>query len=169
VTWSSPSNGQCAFPTLCPAGDASSTLGVTLIDFNGFPLHEVPAEEVIVSGDATCHLYGGSPCASLATTHANAPSDANGFTTITVNGAGGCCSTLRTTAGGFDVATATYRSYDATGDGRVDLADLGLMASTYQRAEGAAGYNECFDFDCNAVVNLSDLGLFASHYNHRCS
>ncbi len=168
VTWSGTSNGQCTLPVLCPLGDVATTLSLTLVDFEGFPLPDTPANEVIVTASGTCPLYGGSPCGSLAQLSANTPTDANGFTTITVRGAGGCCTTLRATAGGFDVATLSYRSYDANADGRVDLMDLGNLASTFQRAKGSPGYNECFDFSCDDVVSLPDLGYFASHYNHRC-
>lgn len=168
VNWSSTSNGQCTFPVLCPSGDVSSTLSVTLIDFEGFPLPDTPANEVLVTSDANCHLYGGTPCASVATVQANTPTDANGFTTISVRNASGCCATLHATAGGFDVATLTYRSYDGNGDGRVDLSDLSLLASTYQKPQGSGSYNSCFDFTCDDVINLSDLAFFASHYNHRC-
>ena len=58
-----------------------------------------------------------------------------------------------------------FRMYgDATGDRRVDVADLGLFAQTYLRQTGDPGFLAYFDFNADGRVDVGDLGQFASRY-----
>src|SRR5205085_5605753 len=73
------------------------------------------------------------------------------------------------TAGGqtmtADSVTSFHRLYgDANGDARVDVADLGLFATTYLRQSGDPGYLAYFDFNADGRVDIADLGAFASRY-----
>lgn len=166
VTWNTHTGG-CTFPVLCPQGDAPGTIDLTVRDFENFPLPGIPQSQVIAGG--ACTLLGGTPCVQVTSVAANAPTDQNGFTTITVARAAGCCTALPTSAAGTQLATLPYRSYDLSGDGVVDLSDLGILATSFQLTKGQAQYNECCDYNCDDAVTLSDLGFFASHFNHRCS
>jgi hypothetical protein len=49
---------------------------------------------------------------------------------------------------------------DANGDGRVDIADLGILAANWQQA----GFWSTGDFNGDAVVNIADLGILASNW-----
>jgi regulation of enolase protein 1 (concanavalin A-like superfamily) len=59
-----------------------------------------------------------------------------------------------------------YRLFgDATGDGVVDLADLGQMRGTFNAGVGEPAYLAYLDADANGTVDLSDLGQFRSRFN----
>ena len=53
---------------------------------------------------------------------------------------------------------------DATGDRRVDVADLGLFAGTYLKTSADLGFLAYFDFNNDGRVDVGDLGQFASRY-----
>jgi hypothetical protein len=64
-----------------------------------------------------------------------------------------------------DHSNAFHRLYgDATGDARVDVADLGLFAGTYLKSSSDAGYLAYFDANNDGRVDVSDLGTFAARY-----
>jgi hypothetical protein len=66
---------------------------------------------------------------------------------------------------GGDGTTAFHRLFgDATGDARVDVADLGLFAGTYLKASPDSGYLAYFDFNNDGRVDVADLGQFAGRY-----
>jgi hypothetical protein len=54
----------------------------------------------------------------------------------------------------------TYRG-DANLDGRVNIADLSILASNWQRS-GAYWYEG--DFDYNSLVNIADLSILAANW-----
>ena len=166
VAWNPPFNGACTFPVLCPSGDVSATVNVTVHDQFGAPMAGIGASETDAEG--SCLLGGGSPCAQVINVLSNAATNGSGFTTITIAKAGGCCTDLRIVCRGVILNTLSYRSYDYTADLAADLSDLGGLADTFNKSNGQGGYNACFDFDCNDAVGLSDLGFFASHFNHKC-
>jgi Dockerin type I domain len=53
---------------------------------------------------------------------------------------------------------------DGTGDGRVDVADLGLFAGTYLKTSADPGYLAFFDVNADGRVDVADLGQFAARY-----
>lgn len=59
---------------------------------------------------------------------------------------------------------ATLLTGDITGDGRVDLSDLGVMLSAYGICSGALGYDARADLVASGCIDLSDLGVLLSHY-----
>lgn len=161
VAWVGPFFGSCTFPAICPKGDTPKTVNVTVHDQFGAPMAGILASEVVAQG--SCMLGGGSPCSQVILIQANGPTDVSGFTTITIAMAGGCCVDLQIVARGVLLSTLSYRSFDYTADLKVNLADLGFFAATFNNTS-----NLCFDFDCNGTVNLADLGFFAAHFNHAC-
>lgn len=166
VSWVGPFNGSCTFPVICPSGDVSSTINVTVHDQFGAAMSGIGASEIDAEG--TCVLGGGSPCSQQVNILANSATNGSGFTTITIAKAGGCCADLRVVARGVILSTLSYRSYDYNGDLKADVSDLGFLADTFNKSNGNVGYNACFDFNCDNKVDVSDLGFFASHFNHVC-
>lgn len=57
------------------------------------------------------------------------------------------------------------RGGDANNDNRVSLADVSVMAATYNKSEGNAGYDARADFGGDGKVGLPDLSVLASNYN----
>ena len=53
---------------------------------------------------------------------------------------------------------------DANSDNRVSLQDLSILANTYGKILGDAGYDERADFNNDTRVNLADLSLLATNY-----
>jgi hypothetical protein len=51
---------------------------------------------------------------------------------------------------------------DANLDGKINLADLGILAGNYNQSNTTWFQG---DFNFNGVVNLADLGILAGHYN----
>lgn len=166
VSWAGPFNGSCTFPVICPSGDVSSTINVTVHDQFGAAMSGIGASEIDAEG--TCVLGGGSPCSQQVSILANSATNGSGQTTITIAKAGGCCADLRVVARGVILSTLSYRSYDYNGDLKADVSDLGFLADTFNKSNGNVGYNACFDFNCDNKVDVSDLGFFASHFNHVC-
>ena len=56
-----------------------------------------------------------------------------------------------------------WREADANNDGRVDVADLGILATNYNMMDPNLGRPGA-DFNGDGVVNVADLGLLATHY-----
>ena len=69
-----------------------------------------------------------------------------------------------TLIGDFETPTEPWRVADANDDGKVDVADLGILATNYNEMppdpEGRMGG----DFNNDGVVNVADLGILATHY-----
>lgn len=53
---------------------------------------------------------------------------------------------------------------DVTGDGRVDLSDLGALLTAFGACSGAPEYTTAADLDGSGCVELSDLGELLAHY-----
>jgi len=51
---------------------------------------------------------------------------------------------------------------DANCDGKVDVSDLGILASNYGKAQGA--FQHTGDYNSDGKVDVSDLGILASNY-----
>lgn len=72
---------------------------------------------------------------------------------------------------GDEIGTITdlaFRNVDLTGDGHVNLSDLGVFGLAYPSDEGDPEYNCCCDFNADGSVNLSEFSLFSRHYLHEC-
>ena len=57
-----------------------------------------------------------------------------------------------------------YRVADGNNDGRVDVADLGILASNFNENPADPGGRAGGDFNGDGTVNVTDLGLLATHY-----
>ena len=167
VLWANaPYSENCASPMICPQGDAGATISVTVHDQFNSPMVGIGASEVIAKG--ACVLFG-TGCTQLLSIAADTPTNGSGKTTITIPKAGSCCTTLEVSARTWPLDTLTYVSPDFTGDGAVDMGDLGVLAQSFNRRLGWPGYDACCDVNCDGEVSLTDLGLFARHYDHRCN
>lgn len=62
------------------------------------------------------------------------------------------------------VGDTRLRAGDASGDHRVNLIDLSILAWTYGMNAAQAGYDGRADFDGDNKVDLTDLALLASNY-----
>jgi hypothetical protein len=58
--------------------------------------------------------------------------------------------------------TDRWQAADANGDDRVDVADLGILATNYNR--DTDGGRAAGDYNFDDFVNVADLGLLASHF-----
>lgn len=54
---------------------------------------------------------------------------------------------------------------DANNDNQVSLADVSILASTYGKSEGEAGYDARADFTGDTKVELADVSIIAANYN----
>jgi hypothetical protein len=70
-----------------------------------------------------------------------------------------------TTGGNLSVNFGTLLEGDANNNNVVNLSDLGLLLSSYNKLAGDPAYLPNADLNGNGVVNLSDLGLLLSNYN----
>ena len=53
---------------------------------------------------------------------------------------------------------------NANDDDIINISDFGILAVSYMKTEGAAGYDVRADFDRNGIINISDFGLLAVNY-----
>jgi hypothetical protein len=63
-----------------------------------------------------------------------------------------------------NVDMGTLLEGNANDDNQINIRDFGLLASTYGKNSGAAGFDARADFDDNSVINISDFGLLAANY-----
>lgn len=61
-----------------------------------------------------------------------------------------------------------YYCFDVDGNGAVNSADLGLVASVFGRRFGQPGYTRLRDWDANGVINSADLGGTAADFTSSC-
>ncbi len=62
------------------------------------------------------------------------------------------------------IMSPTGPTTDINGDGRVDMADIGLAAKAFGSHEGNARWNPAADVNGDGVVNMLDLGLVARDF-----
>jgi hypothetical protein len=63
-----------------------------------------------------------------------------------------------------NVDFGTLLEGDANDDGRISIHDFGLLALSFGKTTGAAGFDPRVDFDRNGGVNISDFGLLAVNF-----
>ena len=150
-----------------------ATLEVTLTNERGEPIVGYPAEKIRVRAS-----NGGWTECDAVRLVADAPTDATGTTTISgaffARGASGPTDLLRIALDDPDVGTVAYigagsgfdirvNSTDLSGDGVVDLVDLGEFATDF-----GGSYRFRSDFVWDGVLALSDVGRFAEGYDIAC-
>jgi len=177
----------------CPKGDGPSlassglTISVRILDGYGNGVPGILKKDIWLVGDGLvgCPIGSGGPILV-----ADAPTDADGRTTISgVPKAGGCSDgglyvIVRVSDGvnytnfvlgdqpGFECnplsLSIEVRSPDMNGDGVVDVSDYNQFSDIYQHGP----YQECADFNGDGTISLSDLAMFTSHYSqsnsHHC-
>jgi uncharacterized protein (DUF2141 family) len=58
----------------------------------------------------------------------------------------------------------TGPSTDINGDGKVDMADIGIAAIAFGSHENGARWNPAADVNGDGIVNMFDLGLVARDF-----
>ena len=53
---------------------------------------------------------------------------------------------------------------DVTGNNRVGISDLSLLADAFFTTEGDADWNEDADLNCDNTVDINDLSLLADNF-----
>jgi hypothetical protein len=71
---------------------------------------------------------------------------------------------LNTTGGDVSGVNATLLPGDISSHNRVNINDLGLLADSFGKSQGQAGFNPNADLNCDGKVSLVDLGLLADNY-----
>lgn len=72
--------------------------------------------------------------------------------------------TLTVVGGAQTLTTGMLRMGDANDNNSVTLVDFSLLATTYGKVQGNAGYDASSDFNGDNAVNLVDFSLLASNY-----
>jgi hypothetical protein len=62
------------------------------------------------------------------------------------------------------IMSPTGPTTDINGDGRVDMADIGLAAKAFGSHEGNARWNPAADVNGDGIVDMFDLGLVARDF-----
>jgi hypothetical protein len=68
-------------------------------------------------------------------------------------------------AGANSLNFGTLRTGDANNDNAVTLTDFSILASSFNRTSGQAGYDARADFNGDSAVALTDFSLLASNFN----
>jgi hypothetical protein len=68
-------------------------------------------------------------------------------------------------AGANSVNFGTLRAGDVNNDNAVSLSDFSLLATTFNRTSGQAGYDARADLNGDSAVTLADFSLLASNFN----
>jgi len=173
----------------CPKGDGPSlaskglTISVRILDGYGNGIPGILKKDIWLVGDGLTGCPNGSEGPILV---ADAPTDANGSTTISgVPKASGCSDgglyvVVRVSGSSFVLGdqggpecTALWvpievRSPDMNADGVVDVSDYNQFSDIYQHGP----YQECADFNGDGTISLSDFSMFSVHYSqsnsHHC-
>jgi hypothetical protein len=69
-----------------------------------------------------------------------------------------------TTGGDVSGVNATLLPGDVNNDNKVGILDLGLLADSFGKSQGQAGFNPNADLNCDGKVSLVDLGLLADNF-----
>jgi hypothetical protein len=67
--------------------------------------------------------------------------------------------------GDFEPANEPWRVADVNDDGRVDVADLGILASNFNDQPPSPPGKAGADLNNDGVVNVSDLGILSTYFN----
>jgi probable HAF family extracellular repeat protein len=115
---------------------ADSSGGVTVVTLNGFSGGETNFGSL---------RDGRFTLTALASQISNASGQLNGGTNYT-----------------FGDGQGLFRFFgDANGDRRVDIADFGLLSSTYGLNSSQTGFLSYFDFNNDGVIDIGDFGQFS--------
>jgi hypothetical protein len=68
-------------------------------------------------------------------------------------------------AGSQVLALGLLREGDANNNNSITISDFSIVASTFGKASGDAGYDSRADFNGDNVVSISDFSLLASNFN----
>jgi hypothetical protein len=64
--------------------------------------------------------------------------------------------------GGDNNSQRIFRLFgDLNGDRRVDIADFGMLSTSFGLHSGQAGFVAAFDFNNDGVIDIADFGQFA--------
>jgi hypothetical protein len=67
--------------------------------------------------------------------------------------------------GAVIISGPDYLAADANGDGRVDVADLGILATHFNNTPPSPPGRPSGDFNGDGTVNVADLGILATYFN----
>jgi hypothetical protein len=67
-----------------------------------------------------------------------------------------------------EVNMGTLLEGDANGSHAINIQDFGLLAASYGKSRGLAGFDERADFNRNDNINITDFGLLAANYGKHC-
>jgi hypothetical protein len=67
-----------------------------------------------------------------------------------------------------DILTAYCRSADLDGSGIVNVSDLPILGSSYNKSLGDSGFSSCCDFNWDNKCNITEFAFFGTHYQHGC-
>jgi hypothetical protein len=170
---------------VCPAGDTPSfaeqgwSIDIWVRSFGGIPIPGIPATDFWV---IDCDPLGdASLCGGSASSNADAETDANGKTTMSLTTlvGGGCADGMTVVVQGSTVLDTLsncttvvcfpiwVRSPDIDGNLEVNLVDLSFFAMAWPPNP----YDACADLSIDGTVNLQDLSWFAFHFGppgHTC-
>jgi hypothetical protein len=162
---------------ICPSGDGptlaeiGATIEVFVFDYSGTAVQGMPAEDFWIQRSMPPNtLCGGSQSSA-----ADAPTDANGRTTISGSVAAGGFFGDETyvIAAGWAVQAPpechsplplVLVSPDMNGDLIVDSVDFAIFASSFP----PSAYAKEADMDGDGTVSVVDFGLFGLHWRHTC-
>lgn len=68
-----------------------------------------------------------------------------------------------------DAVTIVVCPGDATGDGQIDISDLGIVLTAFGTNAGESGYNAAADLNRDGAVNISDLGIVIQNFGNSCA
>jgi hypothetical protein len=166
---------------VCPAGDGENlsnkncTIHLTVIDYQNNPVPGIPAEDIWLVGGEADWYHCGQPSRTI---DADAPTDANGYTTIsgTLKGSG-CTDQLYVVVQscrvddcvipGYYALDIKVRSPDLDLNGTIDIVDMSIFMSHYYPIGNP--YDKCSDFNDDGIVDIIDFSIFAEHYQHSCN
>ncbi len=162
--------------TIAPGGaetlaSAGITIDVVVRDAAGNPCVGIPASDIYVDHPNVTWCAGGNT--------ADAPTDANGFTSFSGYLCGGGCADQLTVYVGnlaLGVVDVAINSPDfahlGTSPGFIDAADLAFFASVFPASTCGAGfgtYSICYDFNEDGSVDASDWAFFAAYFARSCN
>lgn len=163
----------------CPAGDGptladiGATITVFVRDIVSDPVPNIPAGDFWVQGFAPFNyrLY----CTGSGSSNADAPTDMNGYTTISgpVATGGYIAGDVYVIAQGMVIRyyqecnnpiPLVLVSPDIDGNLLVDVVDFGIFGEIFTSGEN----DPRADYNGDGLVDIVDFGMFGMHYGHTC-